>query len=126
MVELTDVSPETFIFGVQGPASLVILEKACGESLRDIGFNRSRPSPAARPQLRHRLGLRGPGGLGLRGPGGSLHRPYREPHPAGDDLPVRDRPGPRHPWYRGDRDLGPPRNAAAPDPRPGHRAAVQA
>ena len=55
--ELTDISPETFIFGVQGPASLSILEQAAGESLRDLGFNRSRTCPgrrAARAGAAHR------------------------------------------------------------------------
>lgn len=42
--EIADISPETFIFGIQGPRSLFILEKAIGESLRDLGFNRSRPA----------------------------------------------------------------------------------
>ncbi|MGH3289936.1 MAG: hypothetical protein ACRDPD_35535, partial [Streptosporangiaceae bacterium] len=42
--EFADISPETFIFGIQGPQSLFILEKAIGESLRDLGFNRSRPA----------------------------------------------------------------------------------
>ena len=40
--EVQDVSPDLFIFGVQGPVSLAVLEKVTGESLRDIGFNRSR------------------------------------------------------------------------------------
>lgn len=39
-----DISPDHFIFGIQGPASLFVLEKVTGESLRDIGFSRSRRS----------------------------------------------------------------------------------
>jgi glycine cleavage system aminomethyltransferase T len=42
--EVSDVSPDHFIFGVQGPTSLSTLEQVTGESLRDIGFNRSRLS----------------------------------------------------------------------------------
>ncbi|MFF0598500.1 hypothetical protein [Streptomyces antibioticus] len=42
--EVTDISPERFIFGVQGPASLHTLETATGENLRDINFSRGRPS----------------------------------------------------------------------------------
>lgn len=42
--DVSDISPDQFIFGVQGPTSLFTLEKVTGESLRDIGFNRSRPS----------------------------------------------------------------------------------
>ncbi len=41
---VTDITPDRFIFGVQGPASLAVLEKAVGESLRDIAFNHSRAS----------------------------------------------------------------------------------
>jgi glycine cleavage system aminomethyltransferase T len=40
----TDISPDQFIFGVQGPTSLFTLEKLTGESLRDIGFCHSRMS----------------------------------------------------------------------------------
>ncbi|MFI6350377.1 glycine cleavage T C-terminal barrel domain-containing protein [Streptomyces sp. NPDC050560] len=40
--EVTDISPERFLFGVQGPASLPTLEKATGGSLRDLGFGRGR------------------------------------------------------------------------------------
>ncbi|OHV74335.1 glycine cleavage protein T [Pseudofrankia sp. BMG5.36] len=42
--EVSDISPDQFIFGVQGPRSLFALEKVTGDSLRDIGFNRSRGS----------------------------------------------------------------------------------
>ena len=58
--EIADISPETFIFGVQGPASLAILEPAAEQSLRDIGFSRFRaarvgglPVPGAGAARRH-------------------------------------------------------------------------
>jgi glycine cleavage system aminomethyltransferase T len=66
--ELADVSPETFIFGVQGPVSLLILEKACGEGLRDIGFNRSRAARAGGLPVRVlRTGISGELGYELHG-----------------------------------------------------------
>jgi glycine cleavage system aminomethyltransferase T len=40
-IEVEDISPERFIFGVQGPNSIQILELACGESLRELAFNHS-------------------------------------------------------------------------------------
>ena len=46
--EIADISPETFIFGVQGPASLSILERAAGEPLRDIAFSRFPCRPGGR------------------------------------------------------------------------------
>src|SRR5215469_9335674 len=67
--ELTDISPETFIFGVQGPRSLLILEQAAGESLRDIGFNRSRSAAVAGAAVRVlRTGISGELGYELHGP----------------------------------------------------------
>lgn len=42
--DIADLSADLFIFEVQGPTSLAALEAATGESLRDIGFNRGRPS----------------------------------------------------------------------------------
>ena len=42
--DVVDISPDLFIFGVQGPMSLFTLEKLTGQSLRDIGFSRSRAS----------------------------------------------------------------------------------
>jgi glycine cleavage system aminomethyltransferase T len=66
--ELADVSPEAFIFGVQGPVSLLILEKACGESLRDIGFNRSRAARVGGLPVRVlRTGISGELGYELHG-----------------------------------------------------------
>ena len=66
--EITDISPETFIFGVQGPASLSILEQAAGESLRDLGFNRSRTAQVGGLPVRVlRTGISGELGYELHG-----------------------------------------------------------
>ncbi|MFF5142967.1 aminomethyl transferase family protein [Streptomyces sp. NPDC013157] len=67
--EFEDVSPERFIFGVQGPASLATLEKLTGESLRDIGFSRSRMSRLAGVPVRLlRTGISGELGYEIHGP----------------------------------------------------------
>ena len=67
--EIADISPETFIFGIQGPQSLFILEKAIGESLRDLGFNRSRPASLGGVPVRVlRTGISGELGYELHGP----------------------------------------------------------
>jgi len=66
---IADISPETFIFGIQGPQSLFILEKAIGESLRDLGFNRSRPASLGGVPVRVlRTGISGELGYELHGP----------------------------------------------------------
>jgi glycine cleavage system aminomethyltransferase T len=75
---LTDVSPETFIFGVQGPQSLFILEKALGEPLRDIGFNRFRSSSVEGIPVRVlRTGISGELGYELHGPADDADRVWR-------------------------------------------------
>lgn len=63
-----DVSPDMFIFEVQGPTSLFTLEQATGEGLRDIGFNRSRMSTiAGRPVRILRSGISGELGYEVHG-----------------------------------------------------------
>ena len=85
--ELTDISPETFIFGVQGPQSLFILEKAIGEALRDIGFNRSRASSLAGIPVRVlRTGISGELGYELHGPADDADRAWRAVVAAGEEF----------------------------------------
>ncbi|MFD9325437.1 aminomethyl transferase family protein [Streptomyces sp. NPDC060065] len=67
-VAATDISPDQFIFGIQGPASLFTLEKLTGESLRDIGFCRSRMSQVGGVPVRVlRTGISGELGYELHG-----------------------------------------------------------
>ncbi|MEU6256739.1 aminomethyl transferase family protein [Streptomyces sp. NPDC047043] len=69
--EVEDVSPDRFIFGIQGPASLDTLEKLTGESLRDIAFSRSRMSGIGGVPVRVlRTGISGELGYELHGPAG--------------------------------------------------------
>ena len=66
--EITDISPSQFIFGVQGPRSLFVLEQATGDSLRDIGFNRSREARIDGAPVRVlRTGISGELGYELHG-----------------------------------------------------------
>jgi vanillate/3-O-methylgallate O-demethylase len=85
--ELTDISPETFIFGVQGPQSLFILEKALGEPLRDIGFNRFRSSSVEGIAVRVlRTGISGELGYELHGPADDADRVWRAVATAGREF----------------------------------------
>ncbi|MEU1183415.1 aminomethyl transferase family protein [Streptomyces sp. NPDC005820] len=64
----TDVSPDLFVFGVQGPRSLAVLEKVTGDDLRDIGFSRSRMSRVGGVPVRVlRTGISGELGYELHG-----------------------------------------------------------
>jgi glycine cleavage system aminomethyltransferase T len=88
--ELTDISPETFIFGVQGPQSLVILEKAAGEPLRDIGFNRGRASSVGGIPVRVlRTGISGELGYELHGPADDADQVWRAVAAAGHDFGIQ-------------------------------------
>jgi vanillate/3-O-methylgallate O-demethylase len=67
--EIKDVSPDRFIFGVQGPTSLSTMEAATGESLRDIEFNHSRESELSGIPVRIlRTGISGELGYEIHGP----------------------------------------------------------
>jgi glycine cleavage system aminomethyltransferase T len=87
--ELTDISPEGFIFGVQGPQSLFILEKVTGESLRDIGFNHSRVSSVSGSPVRVlRTGISGELGYELHGPADDAGQVWRAVAAAGQDFGI--------------------------------------
>jgi glycine cleavage system aminomethyltransferase T len=88
--EITDISPETFIFGVQGPASLFILEQVAGESLRDLGFNRSRTARAGGHRVRVlRTGISGELGYELHGSADDADAVWRLITEAGQGLGLR-------------------------------------
>ena len=88
--ELTDISPETFIFGVQGPQSLFILEKAAGEPLRDIGFNRARVSSVGGIPVRVlRTGISGELGYELHGPADDAGRVWQALAAAGQEFGIQ-------------------------------------
>jgi vanillate/3-O-methylgallate O-demethylase len=88
--ELSDISPETFIFGVQGPQSLFVLEKAAGESLRDIGFNRGRAAAVGGVPVRVlRTGISGELGYELHGPADDAGEVWRAVTAAGQEFGLR-------------------------------------
>ena len=85
--ELSDISPETFIFGVQGPQSLFVLEKATGESVRDIGFNRGRAASVGGVPVRVlRTGISGELGYELHGPADDAGEVWRAVTAAGQEF----------------------------------------
>jgi len=85
--EIADISPETFIFGIQGPQSLFIMEKAIGESLRDLGFNRSRPASLGGVPVRVlRTGISGELGYELHGPADDAGQAWQAVAAAGQEF----------------------------------------
>ena len=85
--ELTDISPETFILAVQGPQSLFILEKAAGETLRGLGFNRARASSVGGIPVRVlRTGISGELGYELHGPADGASQVWRTIAAAGQEF----------------------------------------
>ncbi|MGP2442217.1 aminomethyl transferase family protein [Streptomyces sp. JW3] len=88
--EVTDISPDRFIFGVQGPASLYSLEKATGDSLRDIGFSRGRPAQVADiPVDIMRTGISGELGYELHGATGDAEAVWSAVLAAGEEFGIR-------------------------------------
>ncbi|WP_406462878.1 aminomethyl transferase family protein [Streptomyces sp. NBC_01622] len=86
----TDISPDVFIFGVQGPASLAALEKLTGDDLRDIGFSRSRMSRVGGVPVRVlRTGISGELGYELHGPTEHANEIWAAVVASGQDVGIR-------------------------------------
>ncbi|UUU29323.1 aminomethyl transferase family protein [Streptomyces sp. CA-210063] len=86
----TDISPDVFIFGVQGPASLSVLEKTTGDDLRDVGFSRSRMSQAGGVPVRVlRTGISGELGYELHGPAEHASTIWSAVVASGQDFGIR-------------------------------------
>ena len=67
--EASQIGPRQFILQVQGPNSLFVLERATGESLRDIGFMRFRDTQIGNVRFKAlRQGMSGEIGYELHGP----------------------------------------------------------
>src|SRR5262249_61208520 len=67
--EASQIGPRQFILQVQGPKSLFVMEKATGESLRDIGFMRFRDTQIGNVRFKVlRQGMAGEIGYELHGP----------------------------------------------------------
>lgn len=88
--EVQDVSPDRFIFGVQGPDARATLEKLTGESLRDIAFSRSRMSQVGGVPVRVlRTGISGELGYELHGPAGHANDIWSAVLDSGRGLGIR-------------------------------------
>jgi len=84
------MTPDQFIFGVQGPTSLFVLEKATGEGLRDIGFSRSRGSRLGGVAVRIlRTGISGELGYEIHGPAEDANRVWSSVLEAGEEFGLR-------------------------------------
>ncbi|MBR7826971.1 hypothetical protein KDK95_11705 [Actinospica sp. MGRD01-02] len=88
--EVEDVSPDRFIFGVQGPASLFALEKAVGAGLRDIAFNRSREAEIEGMPVRVlRTGISGELGYEVHGRSADANEVWSAIADAGAEFGIR-------------------------------------
>ncbi len=85
-----DISPDLFIFGVQGPQSIHVLENVLGESLGDIRFNRSRPTRIGGVEVRIlRAGISAELGYEIHGPADAANDVWRFIRDAGADFGLK-------------------------------------
>lgn len=83
-------SPDTFVFHVQGPKSLVIMEKVTGESLRDIRFLYTRMSKIGNIEVRVlRMGVTGELGYEVHGPSEHGNDVWVAIHGAGKEFGIK-------------------------------------
>lgn len=76
-VTLTDSGSKTFVFQIQGPRSLEMVEDACKEDLHDIGFCRYRNAFIEGIEVRiFRFGMAGVLGYEVQGPIEASHKVY--------------------------------------------------
>jgi len=85
-----DVSPDRFIFGVQGPTSIHVLERALEAGLRDLGFNHARSAVLAGGEVEVlRTGISGELGYEVHGPAERANEVWRLLREAGQDFGLR-------------------------------------
>lgn len=85
-----DISADLFIFGVQGPQSIHVLEKVLSESLRVIAFNRSRTVSLNGAEVRIlRTGISAELGYEVHGPADRANDIWRAIRDAGADYGLR-------------------------------------
>ncbi len=83
-------TPDTFVFHVQGPKSLAVMERATGENLRDIRFLWSRMSRIAGADVRIlRMGVTGELGYEVHGPSDCGNDVWVAIHEAGKAFGLR-------------------------------------
>jgi glycine cleavage system aminomethyltransferase T len=87
---IESIGPDLFVFEVQGPQSLFVLERATGESLRDIAFNRSRHSSIDGRRVRVlRTGISGELGYELHGSADDAGAVWTAVLEAGEEFGIR-------------------------------------
>jgi vanillate/3-O-methylgallate O-demethylase len=83
-------SPDEFVFVIQGPKSLAILEAATGESLREIKFSTTRMTRLGEHRVRIlRTGITGELGYEIHGPSDIGNEIWQAIHEAGKPFGVR-------------------------------------
>ena len=83
-------TPEEFVFVIQGPRSLAVLENVTGESLRDIGFNRTRMTQIAGRAVRVlRTGITGELGYEIHGPSAIGNQIWETLYSGGGEFGIR-------------------------------------
>lgn len=83
-------SPDTFVFHVQGPKSLAVLERTTGENLRDIRFLWNRMSKIASFDVRIlRMGVTGELGYEVHGPSEYGNEVWEAIHEAGKEFDMK-------------------------------------
>jgi len=85
-----DISAETFLFEIQGPNSLKVMEKALGQNLRDLRFNRGMPVTLEGVEIRLlRTGISGELGYELHGPAEHAARTWQRVVEAGAEFGIK-------------------------------------
>jgi vanillate/3-O-methylgallate O-demethylase len=88
--QATQIGDRQFILQLQGPESLFVMEKATGESLRDIGFMRFRDTQIGNKQfLALRQGMAGEIGYELHGPIEHAHEIFNALWDIGQEFGIR-------------------------------------
>jgi glycine cleavage system aminomethyltransferase T len=83
-------SPEEFVFVIQGPKSLAVLEKVTGETLRDIKFSYTRMTRIGRHAVRIlRTGITGELGYEIHGPSEIGNEIWQLIHAVGEEFGIR-------------------------------------
>jgi vanillate/3-O-methylgallate O-demethylase len=83
-------TPDEFVFVIQGPKSLAILEKATGESLRDLRFSYTRMTRIGTQPVRIlRTGITGELGYEIHGPAEVGNAIWLAIHAAGQEFGIR-------------------------------------
>nr|WP_274637146.1 glycine cleavage T C-terminal barrel domain-containing protein [Microbacterium bovistercoris] len=85
-----DISPDRFIFGIQGPTSIHVLETVLADSLREVRFNRSRSATLGGVHVQIlRAGISAELGYEVHGPADAADKIWRLIRDAGAPFGLR-------------------------------------